>query len=169
MGPKSQYLLRFIHKISWNRKCMKRRLLLQQEFDPILHLLLAVQDTMWQKCIWELRYKAGVFFHKNWYVIFIFAYPFGKIDKTNFFLNDLGWLLRNKKLYSKIHMPNYIDFSSNRAILFKNEIIFSSQGWRCPDPVWRGTGHFPPCVFVRSYFVSWIFFKNFQTLFLFWR
>ena len=132
MGPKSQYLLRFIHKISWNRKCMKRRLLIQQEFDPILHLLLAVQDTMWQKCIWELRYKAGVFFHKNWYVIFIFAYPFGKIDKTNFFLNDLGWLLRNKKLYSKIHMPNYIDFSSNRAILFKNEIIFSSQGWRSP-------------------------------------
>ena len=124
MGPNSQYLLRFIHKISWNRKCMKRRLLIQQEFDPILHLLLAVQDTMWQKCIWELRYKAGVFFHKNWYVIFIFAYPFGKIDKTNFFLNDLGWLLRNKKLYSKIHMPNYIDFSSNRAILFKNDFFF---------------------------------------------
>ena len=55
MGPKSQYLLRFIHKISWNHKCTKTRLLLQQEFHPILHLLLAVQDTMWQKCIWDIK------------------------------------------------------------------------------------------------------------------
>ena len=32
------------------------------------------------------------------------------------------------------------------------------------NPVWHGTGHFYPFVFVRSNFVSWIFFKSFQTL-----
>ena len=32
------------------------------------------------------------------------------------------------------------------------------------NPVWHGTGHFYLYVFVRSDFVSLIFFKNFQTL-----
>ena len=31
------------------------------------------------------------------------------------------------------------------------------------NPVWHETGDFPPVEFVRSDFVSWFFFKNFQT------
>ena len=100
-SKKSSFIPMKISQSFLGSKCKKIRLLLQQGFHPILHLLLAVLDTMWQKCIWDI--KQWVFFHNHWYVFFTFAYPFDKIDKTNSFWNDLGWLFLNNKLYSNIN------------------------------------------------------------------
>ena len=47
--------LQFALTVFPTNKQTKIRLLLQQGFHSILHLLLAVLDTMWQKCIWDIK------------------------------------------------------------------------------------------------------------------
>ena len=67
------------------------------------------------------------------------------------------WVVEFLKNFCNI--PYHKVASSNTSCLEAHAGLF-----RLLNPVKHGTGHFPPWVFVKSHFVSWFFFKTFQTL-----
>ena len=78
--------------------------------------------------------------------------------------SSLSWLVAHFQIFSWLMKEKFHAYVLwPLAKKFQNWIVDRSTPSNF-NPVKHGTGHFPPWVFVKSHFVSWFFFKTFQTL-----